>query len=280
MTLFFIFGLFWGSFINNVAYRLVRKEKFLGGRSKCPLCYHTLKWYELIPIISFILQRGKCNYCKKNISLRYPLSELITGFFCYFLSIKIFTYFSFEEILIYLFYLSIFSIFFILALYDYETLYIEEKFIYFAIACWLFFILLFYFFKVEVSKINFSNDFDYLFYLPELTFKDFVLNRLYFSLIYSLIFIVIFILTLGKGIGLGDARWAFVLGLYFNFSYLIFSFLISIFLGGILSIILLLKFRKTKIPVPFLPILFSGFLVNLIFGDMLYNLILSNIFEI
>ena len=277
---FFIFGLFWGSFINNISYRIVRKESFLGGRSKCPLCHSKLKWYELIPVLSFVLQKGKCNYCKNNISLRYPVSEIITGFFCYFLAKKIFVFYSIQEILIFIFYFFIFSVFFILALYDYETLYIEEKFIYFSILFWIFFVFVFYFFNIEISKIDIDNKFNYLFYIPGLTLKDFVLNRLYFSLIYTLIFLTIFILTLGKGIGLGDVRWAFVLGLYFNFTYLIFSLIISIFLGGILSIILLLKFKKGKIPVPFLPILFSGFFVNLIFGDMLYNLIIKSIFNI
>jgi leader peptidase (prepilin peptidase)/N-methyltransferase len=171
---FFIFGLFWGSFINNISYRIVRKESFLGGRSKCPLCHSKLKWYELIPVLSFVLQKGRCNYCKKNISLRYPISEIITGFF-----------------------------------YDYETLYIEEKFIYFSILFWIFFVFVFYFFNIEISKIDIDNKFNYLFYIPGLTLKDFVLNRLYFSLIYTLIFLTIFILTLGKGIGLGDVRWAF-----------------------------------------------------------------------
>ena len=77
---FFIFGLIVGSFLNAVIYRLEEKESFLKGRSYCPRCKHVLNWKDLIPVLSFLILRGRCRYCGKKISFQYPLVELATGF--------------------------------------------------------------------------------------------------------------------------------------------------------------------------------------------------------
>ncbi len=75
-----IFGLVIGSFLNALVYRLGQEEKGLTtGRSMCPHCKHTLSALDLIPVFSYIFLRGKCRYCKKPISIRYPLVELITS---------------------------------------------------------------------------------------------------------------------------------------------------------------------------------------------------------
>ena len=75
----FILGTLLGSFYNVVAYRLTKGQSIIYPSSHCPNCNHKLKPYELIPIVSFILQRGKCTKCKKKISWFYPLSEIICG---------------------------------------------------------------------------------------------------------------------------------------------------------------------------------------------------------
>jgi leader peptidase (prepilin peptidase)/N-methyltransferase len=77
----FIFGICVGSFLNCVIYRLETKQSFFRGRSFCPKCHHILRWYELIPILSFIFLKGKCRYCGKKISWQYPLVEISTGIF-------------------------------------------------------------------------------------------------------------------------------------------------------------------------------------------------------
>src|SRR3989344_8593051 len=75
----FVFGLVVGSFLNSVIYRLEQGESALKGRSYCPHCKHPLSWYDLIPLLSFVLLEGKCRYCKGKISLQYPLVEFSTG---------------------------------------------------------------------------------------------------------------------------------------------------------------------------------------------------------
>lgn len=72
-------ALCWGSFLNVVAYRLLRDKSPFSGRSLCPQCNQTIAWYDLVPIFSWALLLGKCRFCRTPISLLYPLIELITA---------------------------------------------------------------------------------------------------------------------------------------------------------------------------------------------------------
>ena len=71
------FGAVMGSFLNCAAWRIVHGESFLKGRSHCPSCGHTLGAAELIPVLSWVLQRGRCKACGEKISVQYPLTELV-----------------------------------------------------------------------------------------------------------------------------------------------------------------------------------------------------------
>ena len=75
----FLLGLAVGSFLNVVICRLENKEPIIFGRSHCPKCGAVLKWFDLIPLLSFLLQRGRCRYCHKKISFQYPMVEIFTG---------------------------------------------------------------------------------------------------------------------------------------------------------------------------------------------------------
>lgn len=78
--IFFVFlaGLCIGSFLNILICRLPCGQS-ADGRSKCPRCRKTLRWHELIPLVSFVMQKSKCRGCDKKISWQYPLVELITA---------------------------------------------------------------------------------------------------------------------------------------------------------------------------------------------------------
>ena len=79
IPLFFVFGLVFGSFFNVVIYRLPRGLSLVKPGSRCPHCGHELKAFELLPIFSFLWQKGRCRACKSAISWRYPVVELVTG---------------------------------------------------------------------------------------------------------------------------------------------------------------------------------------------------------
>lgn len=75
----FVMGLVWGSFLNVVIFRMSHGTSPLSGRSICPKCKHQLAWFYNVPLLSFVCLRGRCAYCHKKISLRYPLIEALTG---------------------------------------------------------------------------------------------------------------------------------------------------------------------------------------------------------
>src|SRR4051812_47403609 len=85
-------GLCAGSFVNALVWRIHEQTKstklkakdkknlsIINGRSICPACKHNLAWYDLIPVVSWLVLRGKCRHCAKPISTQYPLVELICG---------------------------------------------------------------------------------------------------------------------------------------------------------------------------------------------------------
>ena len=78
-VMFFIIGAVMGSFFHVVATRLSNDESIIKPGSHCPKCNHYLKWYENIPIISYLLLGGKCSKCKSKIPLSYIVVEIVTG---------------------------------------------------------------------------------------------------------------------------------------------------------------------------------------------------------
>ena len=81
LILFFVFciGTVIGSFLNVVILRAFSGESIVLPPSKCPKCGNKLKWWHNIPIISYILLRGKCYFCHEKISIQYPIVEFLTG---------------------------------------------------------------------------------------------------------------------------------------------------------------------------------------------------------
>ncbi|MDP8258031.1 MAG: prepilin peptidase [Candidatus Aadella gelida] len=102
----FMFGAIMGSFLNVCIYRLPLGKSIVTPRSFCPFCEKTIRWYDNIPLISYVLLLGKCRHCKQPITLRYVAVELITallsvGLFYYFsLSAEFFVYWAFVSSLI------------------------------------------------------------------------------------------------------------------------------------------------------------------------------------
>ena len=79
LLLVFIIGLCIGSFLNVVILRALSNESIVFPASKCQKCQHKLLWWHNIPILSYILLRGKCGFCGEKISIQYPVVEFLTG---------------------------------------------------------------------------------------------------------------------------------------------------------------------------------------------------------
>ena len=115
-AILFIFGAIIGSFLNVVALRFDSRN--FGGRSKCPSCSKTLKWFELIPILSFVVQGSKCRSCKAKISYQYPLIEILTGLI--FVTVPLWM-------------LPVFCIYIVILIYDFYHKIIPDLLVYLAI---------------------------------------------------------------------------------------------------------------------------------------------------
>lgn len=74
-----LFGLLFGSFANVLIWRFPRGESVAFPGSHCPICEHPIRWYDNVPLVSWIILRGKCRDCSAPISIRYPLVELLSG---------------------------------------------------------------------------------------------------------------------------------------------------------------------------------------------------------
>lgn len=139
MVYFFLFvlGTIIGSFLNVVALRwgLPAGRQALvnfGGRSICPHCRKILHWYELVPLVSFAVQRGKCRECHARISWQYPLIELWTGL----IFVSIFYVVGFSSLLSMSYYLLltfVFCIYIVITIYDLKNKIIPDSLVYSAI---------------------------------------------------------------------------------------------------------------------------------------------------
>lgn len=119
-----IFGLILGSFANVLILREDTGES-IGGRSHCPHCGRTLTWYELFPVLSFLLLRGRCRTCRKGIAWQYPLVEVLmaTG--------AVLIGFAPVSLIAKVIGLPIFFILLCIAVYDLRTTYIPDRWAYF-----------------------------------------------------------------------------------------------------------------------------------------------------
>ena len=75
----FVLGLLFGSFLNVCISRLPEHESIVTPRSRCMACGHTMRWYDNVPVLSWVVLRGRCRDCKAGISWRYPAVELAVG---------------------------------------------------------------------------------------------------------------------------------------------------------------------------------------------------------
>ena len=77
--LVFVFGAMIGSFLNVCIYRIPRNQSIIFPRSRCSSCRKYIRWYDNIPLLSYILLKGKCRFCNRKIPFRYFIVEFITG---------------------------------------------------------------------------------------------------------------------------------------------------------------------------------------------------------
>ena len=240
----FVFGLVIGSFLNAFIYRMEIGGSVLRGRSFCPHCKHMLSVLDLIPLVSFVLLRGKCRYCAKAISWQYPLVELGVGAF-----FALAFFLQGEDIVRLLFTLFIGSSLLVIFVYDLKHYLIPDVIIYAA----------------GVVTVLFLG---YQYFLVEQSILPFLLS----GVGASAFFLSIFLLSKGKAMGFGDVKLAFLMGLVLGFPDIVVALAIAFLLGSIIGLVLIALQKKTlKAEVPFGPFLVIGMLLAWFWGDYLLS---------
>lgn len=282
LILIFLLGLAVGSFLNVVIFRW-EKGNFLG-RSHCPKCGHILKWYELVPVLSFIIQRGKCRKCRMPISWQYPLVELSTGvlfalIFSKFASwpafIVVFRQFDFYYFGIYLtllFWFFALSVLICASVFDFREYIIPNKIVFWGAIISFFHAIAVNFFANTVYFLYPKNGFNFLYPYAE------IFNRLSGSIFYYLIGAVlasgflwiIYLLTRGKGIGFGDVKFGIFLGLAFGWPDILMVLILAFIIGAVWGLLLVIMGRKKmKGMLPFGPFLSFGAILTILIGGMI-----------
>lgn len=270
----FFFGLAVGSFLNVLIDRLPGDESVIKGRSYCDHCKKQLSWYDLIPLVSFLFLRGKCRYCHFPISYYYPTVELVTSVM--FVLIFFLTFTSEEpplsgvtsevadlstealakvegllrggssDLVTFGYYLFIISSFIAIFFTDLKYGIIPDKVVFAAILVSFFFLI------SQYPNILISNVLS--------AFGAF------------LFFLLLHLVTRGRGMGLGDVKLVFLLGLFLGFPKVIVAFYIAFLTGAVVGCILVL-WRKKKLSggaIPFGPFLVLGAIIAMFWGPVLH----------
>jgi len=278
-AILFLAGLGFGSFLNVVSVRFNPEKpvfdlKNIGGRSHCPYCRKTLHWYELVPLVSFFIQGGKCRSCAHKLSCQYPGVEFLSGLI--FVAVPFFLfpaqYFLFSG-----YYRMGFCLIWILALLvlllvsiiDFRRFLIPDGLIW----SLLFLGLALNFLESRISglklfELSFLRHYALLFGWQ----NNIWLNHLFAALAASVFFALMFYLGKGKIMGGGDIKLGFVLGLLLGWPDILMVIFIAFLLGGIVGLALMLSRKRTmKDFLPFAPFLAVGVILTVFFGYQILN---------
>ncbi len=242
----FVSGLIIGSFLNVCIYRIPIHKTIVKGRSYCPNCNELIPWYQNIPIISFLMLRGKCSSCKTRISFRYPLVELLSGVL--FLTVFLFYGFTWES----LFTVMLFSILIVVSFIDVDLRIIPNELI---IALLI---------LGSVHAVYRSIQFGVAWYFWVLGF------------IAASAVLVILGLIVADSIGGGDIKLMAAAGLFVGPLYILMSLFIGAIYAGLLAIFLIIfKKGSLKTAIPFGPFLSMGIITAVLFGESILMWYLS-----
>jgi leader peptidase (prepilin peptidase)/N-methyltransferase len=247
----FIFGLIIGSFLNVCIWRLPRRESIIKPSSRCPYCNNKIRWYDNIPLLSFILLKARCRDCNAKIPFRYFLVELVTAimfsfvFYYYGLSFKFFIYSLF------------FSLLLVATFVDARLRIIPDE--------------------ISVGGIFMGLTLSFIF--PEIQGADSHILGLFNSFLGVISGAGITYLTglIGsfifkkEAMGFGDVKLMGAIGAFLGWKLAFLCFFIAPFLGAIFGIIILLT-KKSHL-IPYGPFLSFGAVVSLLYGEKILNIL-------
>lgn len=236
-SMVFLYGIIIGSFLNVLIYRIPKKENFVVNRSHCMNCNYQLKWYDLVPIISYVLLKGRCRTCQTKISVQYPIVEAVNGI----LYIVIFGVNGFQVDSI--IYCILTSLLIVLSVIDFHTFEIPEG-INIAIGI----------LGIITIAFDITNWLNYIVGFCSV----------------SLFLLLLFVLSKGKAIGGGDIKLMAVSGLVIGWKANILAFFLACFLGSIIHVVRM-KVTKEDHVLALGPYLSMGIFIATLWGEGLYG---------
>lgn len=251
-----LLGLCAGSFAYAMTLRMMDGRDWVNGRSECDLCHKALKWYDLIPLFSWISTGGKCRYCKKHIGYSYPIVELMVGL-VFSLSYIFWPYGSGMGVLMFVLWLVMLTFMASLVIFDLKWYLLPDRIVFMLVGL------------AGASKLFqafYYQDFDRL--LPVATG----------ALVGWGVFYFLWTISKGRYIGGGDVKYGLFFGILLASP---FKSLLVISIGSLIGCLLVLPFiiaKKTKMTsqVPFGPSLIVATVIVYLFGDKIVNFLTSS----
>lgn len=243
----FILGLCVGSFLNVLIDRLPRGKSIVRGRSHCDSCRKTLRWYDLIPIVSFLLLAGRCRYCHSPIPPRNLLVEVLTAlsFVAVYRTLPSNSISLFE----YFFWVWVAGAFIVIFFVDLKHSIIPDAVVFPTLVLAILRI-------INISVITHRVEF----------------SLLVSAIVGSLLFFLLHVGTKGKGMGFGDVKLVLLIGLILGHPRLWVALYAAFLTGAGVGVILVLGRRlKLKQTIAFGPFLIIGTVVALLFGENIYR---------
>ncbi|MFA5029198.1 MAG: prepilin peptidase [Patescibacteria group bacterium] len=254
--LIFVFGLVIGSFLNVVIFRLRSGEKIVNSRSHCRSCKKQLTFKDLIPLVSFVWQKGRCRYCGAKISWQYPLVELVTGLLFVAATFNIIgnlgagmLFYNSDIFFNWLKSLVFISFLVVIFVYDLKWLLILDK------------ITL----PAGILALAFN------------LFLGISWKSLLLGVVVGLgFFLIQFLVSRGRWIGGGDLRLAVVMGLMLGWPKILVALFFAYIIGALIALILMAWGKRgLKSQVPFGTFLSLGTLVAIFWGEEIIKWYLS-----
>ncbi len=237
-VLAFVYGLVFGSFFNVCIYRIPLGISVAKGHSFCPTCKTRIRWYDLVPVLSFIMLRGKCRGCGEPISPRYTVVELLTA------ALYLAAYLVFGVSVDTLIMIILFSCLVILSFTDLEHQLIPDRF------------------PIIIFSLGIINA----------AYGYFCLDKSPLTYIIGLFAVSVpfFILSCFGAMGGGDVKLMAAAGLLLGWEKILLATLIGSVVGAVFAVIFMIRKKAgRKTEVPFGPFLSIGISATALCGDAL-----------
>ena len=269
--LLLVFGAAVGSFINVLGFRYSAKREFkdaLAGRSRCQHGGHTLQWIDLIPVLSFLLLRGRCRTCGKPISWRYPTVEILAALTALFVPLQM--GFGVPALLwvVCLWTLLLVSII------DLRLKLIPNSLVIFLVILGAGLVVFQQLSGLFEGGFTGFRGISFLgaYYLTFRIGHSVWLNHLYAAVFALVLFGGVHALSRGKAMGLGDVKLATTMGIWLVFPDMVLSVALAFIVGSIVGLTMMgLKKLKFKSNIPFGPFIATGVTLVFFFGYDIVN---------